>query len=106
MTSRSDADRDGLLYMADVKLNFQQTLMNIDWMRLHENAIKAILPKQWTHIDELNVTSIGVRLRNLGIEWDSAGELNGILFYLEAIGMIERNWRKVRGNPESLFTLH
>ena len=104
MTSHSDDP--GLLRRADIKLNFQQTMMDVDWMKIHEKAIKAALPVQWTPIDEINFTAIGFRLKVLGIEWDSLAELNSVLFFLEAIGIIEREWRKIRGNPISIFVVH
>jgi len=100
------SDTPPLLYRIEARLNFEKTLMNIDWLKVHEKAINAIFPKQWTSVGDISIRSICLRMKGMGIECDSLEELNCIVHYLEVIGVVEREGSKVRGNPESIFVVH
>jgi hypothetical protein len=82
----------------------RSTLANKKWLLENENNLKDLLPKVWTHINNLNGLQIGLRLKLIGVDWRSQDEFANVMIYLEKIGiMIRRNGYQVRANPAPLF---
>lgn len=82
---------------------FTETLGNIKWLVKNEAAIKDMLPKTWTHMNNLNGLQMGYKMKLIGIDWRSQDEFGQVMVYLEKIGfMLRQNKYQVRANNESL----
>lgn len=85
-------------------MSLPNTLGNREWMRTHEDAIKKLLPQDWTHHDNTGVLKIGFGLKLLGVMWTSYEELVKCMVYFEKLGLlIRRNKVEVRANPEKVI---
>lgn len=83
--------------------SLQDTLGNSEWLQKNEDEIKSMLPKVWTHIENLNGLQLGFKLKVLGVDWRSEQEFGKIMVYLEKIGMMIRDGYSVRANNRSIF---
>lgn len=82
----------------------RDTLGNKQWVKENEDKLKAMLPKTWTHMNNLNPLQLGWQLKLLGVDYRSTEELAKVLVYLEKIGiMIRQNRFQVRANPAKIF---
>lgn len=81
----------------------QETLGNQDWLRQNESALKNLLPKTWTHAQNLEVMKIAFNLKLLGVDWRSEDEFGKIMVYLEKIGILLRDGLTVKANHRSIF---
>lgn len=80
------------------------TLGDEAWLRSNEGALKALLPKTWTHMGNLNGMQIGFGLKLLGVDWRSQDEFGRVMLFLERAGLLLRqNDFQVRANPRSIF---
>lgn len=79
------------------------TIGNEDWLKENEPAIKQLLPKTWTHMQNISALTIGFNLKLLGVEWFSEEEFGRIMVYFERVGLMERDGYTVRANPISIF---
>lgn len=76
------------------------TLGNPRWLRDNETKIKDMFPKTWTHMDNLNIVSMGFKLKLLGVDWRSKDQLLKSILFLERTGfLIRQNKYQVRANP-------
>jgi len=83
-----------------------ETLGNPKWLKENETALKALLPKTWTHIKNLNGLQIGFGLKLLGVDWRSEQEFGKVMIYLERIGFMERqNGYQVKAAPSQPLKL-
>lgn len=49
--------------------NLQSTIGNKEWLKINEAALKAMLPKTWTHMHNLDPVMIGYKLKLIGVDW-------------------------------------
>jgi hypothetical protein len=83
---------------------FKDTLGNVNWLRVNEAALRALLPETWTHMDNLDGLKIGFGLKLLGIDWQSEDEFGKVMIFLEKVGILQRqNGYQVRANHLSIF---
>lgn len=85
-------------------MTLQTTLGNTEWLKNHEDDVKKILPKTWTHVGNLNTLKLGFQLKLLGIDWRSYDEFGKVMIFLEKIGFMLRDGYKIRVNNKSVFT--
>ena len=82
----------------------KDTLGNIDWLRANEDAVKKLLPENWTHIENLNGMKLGLGLKLVGIDWRSEDQFGKVMLFLEKIGFMQRqNGYQVRANPSRII---
>lgn len=84
-------------------MSLQDTLGNEKWLQENEQAIKEMLPKTWTHMENLNVFQISFKLKLLGVDWRSEQDFGKIMVYLEKIGIMLRDGFTIRANSRSIF---
>lgn len=84
-------------------MNLQNTLGNEAWLKENEAKIKDLLPKTWTHVNNLNGLQLGFGLKLLGLDWRSEDEFGKTMLFLEKIGFILRDGMTVKRNPHSIF---
>jgi len=80
-------------------MSLKETIGNSDWMIKNESALKEILPKTWTHMENLNLLQIGFSLKILGVDWRRKDDLPKIMVFLEEIGVMARDNYLVKANP-------
>ena len=51
-----------------------ETLGNEAWLKENETKVKNLLPKTYTHINNLNGLKLGFNLKLLGVDWRSESE--------------------------------
>ena len=81
----------------------QSTLGNAEWLRKNEPALKELLPKTWTHAQNMNVLKIAFNLKLLGVDWRSEDEFGRIMVFLEKTGIMLREGITCKANPRSIF---
>lgn len=84
-------------------MTLMTTLGNTEWLKKHENEVKELLPKTWTHIENISALKLGFKLKLLGIDWRSEDEFGKVMVFLEKIGFMLRDGYKVRVNNKSVF---
>ena len=84
-------------------MTLKDTLGNEVWIKANEQAIRDMLPKTWTHVNNLNGLQLGFKLKLLGVDWRSEQEFGKVMVFLEKVGMMFRNGYMVRRNPNSIF---
>lgn len=72
-------------------------------MKKNEDAIKSIFPETWTHIENLDGSRIGFRLKLIGVDWRSEDEFGRVMMFFEKIGILLRDGYLVKRNPHSIF---
>ncbi len=85
-------------------MSLQDTLGNMEWLRANEDAVKKLLPENWTHIENLNGMKLGFGLKLVGIDWRSEDQFGKVMLFLEKIGFMQRqNGYQVRANPSRVI---
>ena len=85
-------------------MNLKETLGNIEWLRANEDAIKKLLPENWTHMENLNGLKLGYGMKLIGIDWRSEDQFGKVMLFLEKLGMMQRqNGYQVRANPSRVI---
>lgn len=84
-------------------MSLQDTLGNEPWIREKEDAIKAILPQTWTHMNNINILQLMYQLKLIGVDWRSQDRFVDVMVFLEKIGILIRDGMAVRANPHSIF---
>jgi len=82
------------------------TLGNEQWLRKNEASIKEVLPKSWTHMQNLKPLPISFRLKLLGVPWKTDNDFGGVMVVLERLGILQRDKLLFKANPHSIFKLH
>lgn len=84
----------------------KNTFSDEQWLRENESAIKAIMPKTWTHIDNLNGVQIGYGLKLLGVNWRNKCEFGEAMTFLVKSGIVLMNSNNnIKANPHSIFKI-
>lgn len=81
----------------------KNTLGNLDWLKANEDKIKSILPNSWTHMREVRMFEIAVRLKLMGVDWTTPEDLVKILQFIEKIGFMVRKGYLVKSNPQRVL---
>lgn len=85
-------------------MDLVNTLGNREWLRRHENSLKALLPEQWTLIHNLDVARIAYELKLIGVDWRTPSEFGKVMLFLEKVGILERvNGFTIRRGREPIF---
>lgn len=79
------------------------TLGNPQWLSANDEKLRALLPKTWTHMENLNVLALGFGLKLLGVDWHSNSEFAKVMIFLEKYGLMQRDGMLVRANPDPVF---
>lgn len=79
--------------------NLRGTIDNRVWLRENEQALKALFPETWTHVENLNGLELGFGMKLIGIDWRSTAEFSFVLIVLEKLGLTLRDGLTVRRNP-------
>jgi hypothetical protein len=83
---------------------YKNNLYSVNWIRKHHEDLMNALPDMWTHIENIDFTMLGLRLKILNVPWDTKDDLHQILVYLESIDLIQRkNGYQIVRNPDTVF---
>lgn len=84
-------------------INLNATIGNKEWLKINEAGLKAMLPKTWTHMHNLDALRLGYQLKLIGVDWRSQEEFGKVMVYLEKIGLLLRDGLNVKANHQSIF---
>jgi hypothetical protein len=80
-------------------------LANKDWWDKNTGAVKEMLPKTWTHMENINGMRIGFAMKLIGIDWRNENDFGRVMIFFERIGIMQRqNVYQLRVNPHWEFT--
>lgn len=71
--------------------NLLPTLGDTQWVLNHWDEIRAVLPETWTHMQNVNMLSIGYKLKLLGIDWRNEEEFGHCMLFFEVSGILLRD---------------
>lgn len=84
-------------------LPFLDTLGSVEWLDIHAEGLKKLLPVTWTHVGNVSLLKIGFGFKLLGVDWRSEEQLTEAIVYLEKIKLLQRDGLLIRVNPHFTF---
>ncbi len=76
------------------------TVLNREWMKANQDAVKALLPETWTHIGNVDIEQIAIGLKELGVQWTTIQGAANSVFALEANGTLLREGDSLKRTPK------
>lgn len=67
----------------------QQTLGNESWVRANANALRNVFPINPVQVDLTLLTSVGYKLKLMGVEWREESDLPNMFSFLQRLNIIE-----------------
>lgn len=87
-----------------MKSPFVDTLDSREWILRNEQALKAMLPEQWTDCRVAGASKMAITLKLLGVDWQSCDEFGAAMVRLEHAGVMLRQGLMIKRNPHPCFT--
>lgn len=78
-----------------------------EWLKRHEQDVKAVFPDTWTPLNDLNPLRVFQGLEKVGIDLENVEEFAHLLTVFTMLGIILKdNDTRIKANPQTIFPLH